>query len=146
SVGNRFQMDYKLHFDFPRPRMALFVSTLSHCLFDILSRHYSGTFDVDIPLIISNHSALEPVAEGFRIPFCRLSSTAENKAEHEAKQLALLAKYQVDFVVLARYMQILSTQFIQQYPNQIINLHHSFRPACVGARTYHAAHKRGVTN
>lgn len=144
SVGNRFQMDYKLHFDFPRPRMALFVSTLSHCLFDILSRHYSGTFDVDIPLIISNHRALEPVAEGFRIPFCHFPITADNKAEQEAKQLALLAKHQVDFVVLARYMQILSPQFIQQYPNQIINIHHSFLPAFVGARPYHAAHKRGV--
>lgn len=144
SLGNKFQMNYRLHFNLPRPRMAIFVSKLSHCLFDILSRHYSGAFDVDIPLIISNHTSLEPVAEGFRIPFCHLPITPDNKADQEARQLALLAKHRIDFVVLARYMQILSPQLINQYPNQIINIHHSFLPAFVGARPYHAAHKRGV--
>lgn len=143
-VGEKFQMNYKLHFNSPRPRMAIFVSKLSHCLFDILSRHYSGEFQVDIPLIISNHTTLEPVAEGFRIPFCHFPVSSDNKADQEAKQLALLRKHKIDFVVLARYMQILSPDFISSFPNRIINIHHSFLPAFVGARPYHAAHKRGV--
>jgi len=143
-VGKRFQMNYKLHFNSPRPRVAIFVSKLSHCLFDILSRHYSGEFEVDIPLIISNHTTLEPIAEGFRIPFCHFPISADNKVDQEAKQLALLNKHKIDFVVLARYMQILSPNFIKQFPNRIINIHHSFLPAFVGARPYHAAHKRGV--
>ena len=143
-VGRPFQMNYKLHFNSPRPRAAIFVSKLSHCLFDILSRHYSGEFEVDIPLIISNHTTLEPIAEGFRIPFCHFPITPDNKSDQEAKQLALLNKYKIDFVVLARYMQILSPNFINHFPNRIINIHHSFLPAFVGARPYHAAHKRGV--
>lgn len=143
-VGSKFQMNFKLHFNSPRPRAAIFVSKLSHCLFDILSRHYSGEFEVDIPLIISNHTSLEPIADGFRIPFCHFPITPENKAEQEAKQLALLNRQKIDFVVLARYMQILSPNFINQFPNRIINIHHSFLPAFVGARPYHAAHKRGV--
>lgn len=143
-VGKRFQMNYKLHFNSPRPRVAIFVSKLSHCLFDILSRHYSGEFEVDIPLIISNHTTLEPIAEGFRIPFCHFPISADNKVDQEAKQLALLNKHKIDFVVLARFMQILSPNFIKQFPNRIINIHHSFLPAFVGARPYHAAHKRGV--
>ena len=144
KVGKRFGMNYKLHFNSPRPRAAIFVSKLSHCLFDILSRHYSGEFEVDIPLIISNHTTLEPIAEGFRIPFCHFPITPDNKSDQEAKQLALLNKYKIDFVVLARYMQILSPNFINHFPNRIINIHHSFLPAFVGARPYHAAHKRGV--
>src|SRR5690554_3238303 len=144
DVGKRFNMDFKLSFDYPKPRMAIFVSKLSHCLFDILSRHYSGEFEVDIPLIISNHTDLQPIAEGFRIPFCHFHLLANNKAEQEEKQLALLHKHKVDFVVLARYMQILSPNFISHFPHQIINIHHSFLPAFVGARPYHAAHKRGV--
>ncbi len=144
KVAGRFRMNYKLHFNLPRPRMAIFVSKLSHCLFDILSRHYSGEFEVDIPLIISNHTTLEPVAEGFRIPFCHFPISSGNKAEQEQKQLALLHKHKIDFVVLARYMQILSPDFISHFPNRVINIHHSFLPAFVGARPYHAAHKRGV--
>lgn len=144
TVAGKFQMNYKLHFNHPRPRMAIFVSKLSHCLFDILGRHYSGEFQVDIPLIISNHDILKPVAEGFGIPFYHSPITPENKEEQEAKQLEVMRKYRIDFVVLARYMQIVSPGFIARYPNKIINIHHSFLPAFVGARPYHAAHKRGV--
>jgi len=144
KVGTRFAMNYRLHFNFPRPRMAIFVSKLSHCLFDILARHYSGEFEVDIPLVISNHTTLQPVVKGFGIPFFHLPITAENREEQEQRQLAVLKKYRIDFVVLARYMQIVSPRFIAAYPHKIINIHHSFLPAFVGAKPYHAAHKRGV--
>ncbi|HLU88196.1 MAG TPA: formyltetrahydrofolate deformylase [Cyclobacteriaceae bacterium] len=144
QVGDRFNMKFRLHFDTPKPKMAIFVSKLSHCLFDILSRHYSGEFQVEIPLVISNHETLQPVVEGFGIPFFYLPITPQNKEEQEKRQLALLAEYDVDFVVLARYMQILSPNFIARYRHKIINIHHSFLPAFVGARPYHAAHKRGV--
>jgi len=143
-VGMRFGMNYRLHFNFPRPRMAIFVSKLSHCLFDILARHYSEEFEVDIPLVISNHTTLQPVVKGFGIPFFHLPITAENREEQEQRQLAILKKYRIDFVVLARYMQIVSPRFIAAYPHKIINIHHSFLPAFVGAKPYHAAHKRGV--
>jgi formyltetrahydrofolate deformylase len=144
KVGKRFEMKYSLSFNFPKPRMALFVSRRSHCLFDILSRYYSGQFQVDIPLVISNHPDLQPVVEAFGVPFYHLPVTKDNKAVQEKKQLELLAEHQIDFVVLARYMQILSGNFIKQYPNKIINIHHSFLPAFVGAKPYHAAYKRGV--
>lgn len=144
EVAKKFSMVYTLHFDSPRPSMAIFVSKFSHCLFDILGRHYSGEFQVDIPLIISNHTILQPVAEGFGIPFFHLPISSENKKEQEQRQINLLKRYEVDFVVLARYMQIISPHFIAHYPNRIINIHHSFLPAFVGARPYHAAHKRGV--
>ena len=144
KVGKKFDMDFRLQFSSPKPRMAIFVSKLSHCLFDILSRHYSGEFQVHIPCIISNHTVLRPVVEGFRIPFFHFPITPENKAEQEEKQLALLESHKIDFVVLARYMQIISPKFIARYPNKIINIHHSFLPAFVGAKPYHAAHKRGV--
>jgi formyltetrahydrofolate deformylase len=144
KVGKRFEMKYSLSFNFPRPKMALFVSKLSHCLFDILSRYYSGQFQVDIPLVISNHPDIQPVVKAFGVPFYHLPVTKENKATQEKKQLELLKEHQIDFVVLARYMQILSGNFIKQFPNKIINIHHSFLPAFVGAKPYHAAYKRGV--
>ncbi|MCC5937815.1 MAG: formyltetrahydrofolate deformylase [Lunatimonas sp.] len=144
EVGKQFSMNCSLEFNTPKPRMAIFVSKLSHCLFDILSRYYSGQFQVEIPLIISNHTDLKRVVKGFGIPFYHLPITKENKQEQEQKQLELLEEHQVDFVVLARYMQILSGEFIRNYPNRIINIHHSFLPAFVGAKPYHAAHKRGV--
>ncbi|EPR68934.1 formyltetrahydrofolate deformylase [Cyclobacterium qasimii] len=144
KVGQQFEMDYSLSFNFPVPRMALFVSKLSHCLFDILSRYYSGQFNVEIPLVISNHPDLEPVVKAFGIPFYHLPVTKENKAEQEKKQLELMVAHKVDFVVLARYMQILSGDFVKHFPNNVINIHHSFLPAFVGAKPYHAAYKRGV--
>lgn len=144
EVGRMHSMKCSLEFNMPKPRMAIFVSKLSHCLFDILSRYYSGQFQVEIPLIISNHTDLKRVVRGFGIPFYHLPINGENKEEQEKQQLELLAEYKVDFIVLARYMQILSGEFIRHYPNRIINIHHSFLPAFVGAKPYHAARKRGV--
>jgi len=144
TIGSKFDIEHKLYFTDPAPRMALFVSKLSHCLFDILGRHQAGELKVKIPFIISNHKDLEPIAEGFNIPFHYFEMNADNKEEQEAKQLELLKERKIDFVVLARYMQILSPNFINAYPNNIINIHHSFLPAFVGAKPYHAAHARGV--
>lgn len=144
EVGASFGMSFKLHFNFPKPRMALFVSKLSHCLFDILARHHAGQLDMDIPLVISNHPDLKQVVESFGIPYVHLPVTKENKAEVEARQLELLEENKIDFIVLARYMQILSSKLIEQFPNRIINIHHSFLPAFVGAKPYHAAYERGV--
>lgn len=144
EIGKKFQMEFKLHFNFPKPRMAVFVSKLSHCLFDILGRHHAGQLEVDIPLVISNHSDLKPIVEAFGIPFFYIPVNASNKDTVEAEQLALLKEHRVDFIVLARYMQIVSAEFIRHFPNRIINIHHSFLPAFVGARPYHAAYERGV--
>jgi formyltetrahydrofolate deformylase len=144
EVATKFGMEFKLHFNFPKPRMAIFVSKLSHCLFDILGRHHAGQLEVDIPLVISNHSDLKSIVEAFGIPFFHVPVHASNKEVAEAQHLTLLKEHQVDFVVLARYMQIVSGDFIRQFPNRIINIHHSFLPAFVGARPYHAAYERGV--
>lgn len=144
EVADRFGMSFDLYFNTQKPRMAIFVSKLSHCLFDILSRYYSGQFDVEIPLVISNHLELKKVVTAFRIPFYHLPMDKTNKAAVEQQQIELLKEHKVDFIVLARYMQILSGDFIQSFPNQIINIHHSFLPAFVGAKPYHAAYERGV--
>ncbi|WP_296700175.1 formyltetrahydrofolate deformylase [Algoriphagus sp.] len=144
EVALNFQMDFKLHFNLPKPKMAIFVSKLSHCLFDILGRHHAGQLEVDIPLVISNHQDLKSVVEAFGIPFYHVPVTASTKVQAEKKQLDLLSSHQVDFVVLARYMQIISGDFIANFPNRIINIHHSFLPAFVGAKPYHAAYERGV--
>lgn len=143
-VAGRFDITFWLHFSDHPPRMAVFVSKLSHCLFDILARYTAGEWDVEIPLIISNHEKLAPVAQRFGIDFEYLPITKENKAEQEQKELQLLKDYDIDFVVLARYMQVLSDEFVKHYPNKIINIHHSFLPAFAGAKPYHAAHARGV--
>ena len=124
--------------------MAVFVSKMSHCLFDILARYTAGEWKVEIPLIISNHEDLRWVAERFGIEYHVLKLNKDNKDEIEAKQLVLLEEKKIDFIVLARYMQILTDKFIESYPNKIINIHHSFLPAFVGARPYHAAYERGV--
>lgn len=144
EVADQFNMEFTLHFNFPKPRMAIFVSKLSHCLFDILGRYHGGQLEVDIPLVISNHQDLKSVVEAFGIPFFHIPVSAASKETAEAEQLRLLEQYQVDFVILARYMQILSGDFIRRFPNRIINIHHSFLPAFVGARPYHAAYERGV--
>ncbi|MBT7171818.1 MAG: formyltetrahydrofolate deformylase, partial [Phycisphaerales bacterium] len=138
------QMHWSLEFSDRPLRMAIFVSKLSHCLFDILSRIESGEWDVEVPLIVSNHPDLGSIAERFGIPFHVLPISAETKAEQEARTLELLAENDVDFVVLARYMQILSPAFIERYPDRVINIHHSFLPAFPGGRPYHQAHERGV--
>jgi len=143
-IASRLEMEYSIHFSKQIPRMAIFVSKMSHCLFDMLSRYTAGEWDVEIPLIISNHKDLEPVAQRFDIDFHYIPVNKDNKAEQEAKELELLKQYKVDFIVLARYMQILSGDFASKYPNKIINIHHSFLPAFAGAKPYHAAHERGV--
>ncbi len=143
-IASKLNMNFKLYFSEDIPRMAIFVSKMSHCLFDILSRYTAGEWDVEIPLIISNHETLKPVAERFGIDFHYLPITKENKDEQEAAELELLKKHNVDFIVLARYMQILSCDFVTNYPNKVINIHHSFLPAFAGAKPYHAAHDRGV--
>ncbi len=142
--ANKYEMIFDLHFSDVKPRMAVFVSKMSHCLFDILSRYMDGGLNVDIPLIISNHPDLEWIGQKFGIPFYVFPITKENKAEQEEKEMALLRDEKVDFIVLARYMQIISEEMIREYPNKIINIHHSFLPAFVGAKPYHAAYERGV--
>ncbi len=133
-----FAMQCELHFSDHVPRIAVFVSKESHCLYDLLSRHHSGEWTAEIPLIVSNHADLKPVADRFGIDYKIFLPT------QEAGALALLKDYRVDLVVLARYMQILSGRFVAAYPNRVINIHHSFLPAFPGARPYHSAYARGV--
>ena len=142
--GQKYEMDFRLYFSDVKPRMAIFVSKLSHCLFDMLARYTAGEWHVEIPLIISNHPDLQHVAERFGIPFYLFPITKETKEEQERKEMELLAKHKITFIVLARYMQVISEQMINAYPNKIINIHHSFLPAFVGAKPYHAAFQRGV--
>lgn len=143
-IASSLKMNWKLYFTDDIPRMALFVSKMPHCLFDILARYTAGEWNVNIPLIISNHETLKPVAERFGIDFYHFPITRDNKAEQEKAEIELLKKKNIDFVVLARYMQILSGDFVEKFPNKIINIHHSFLPAFAGAKPYHAAHERGV--
>jgi formyltetrahydrofolate deformylase len=143
-IGQKYGMTYSVHLSGEKPRMALFVSKMSHCMYDILSRYQAGEWEVDIPLIISNHPEMEPVAKKFGIPFHIFPVNAENKAEQEQKQLELLKQHNINFIVLARYMQVVSADFIKNFPNKIINIHHSFLPAFPGARPYHSAYERGV--
>lgn len=144
QVGAKYNMKWKLYFSDYRPRMAIFVSKLSHCLFDILSKYLAGDWDIEIPLIISNHETLAPVAEHFQIPFYHFPISKENKEQQEQKEIALLKENKVNFIVMARYMQILTSNLINAYPNKIINIHHSFLPAFPGAKPYHSAYERGV--
>ncbi|GAB4531438.1 MAG: formyltetrahydrofolate deformylase [Anaerolineae bacterium] len=143
-IAEQYAMTWRLHFSDQPQRMALMVSKEDHCLYDILSRWQSGEYRAEIPVIISNHPTLEHVAGQFNIPYQVFSINKENKAEQEQKQLALLAEHKVDLVVLARYMQIVSADFIGHYPNRVINIHHSFLPAFPGAKPYHQAYERGV--
>ena len=142
--AQKYAMSFRLYFSDTKPRMAIFVSKMSHCLFDMLARYTAGEWNVDIPLIVSNHPDLQHVAKRFGIPFYLFPITKENKAEQERLEMDLLAKYNITFIVLARYMQVISEQMIDAYPNRIINIHHSFLPAFVGAKPYHAAFERGV--
>ncbi len=143
-IAKKFGMTFNLYFTQDVPQMALFVSKYSHCMFDLLGRFQANELRVNIPLIISNHPDLEVEAKRFGIDYHYLPITKENKVEQEAKQLALLAEYKIDFAVLARYMQVISSGFVQQYENKIINIHHSFLPAFPGAKPYHSAFERGV--
>ena len=142
----RYDMTFSLYFNDVRPRMAIFVSRMSHCLYDLLARYKAGEWAVDIPCIISNHDDLRYVAEQFDIPYYvwSIKKDHSNKAEVEAAEMALLRQKGVTFIVLARYMQIISPEMIEAYPHHIINIHHSFLPAFIGARPYHQAWERGV--
>ncbi|MCI1741177.1 MAG: formyltetrahydrofolate deformylase [Prevotella sp.] len=144
--AQRYQMEFQLYFSDEKPRMAIFVSKMSHCLYDLLARYKAGEWNVDIPCIVSNHEDLHYVAEQFQIPYYvwSIKKDHSNKNEVENAEMELLKKEKISFIVLARYMQIISDEMIRSYPNRIINIHHSFLPAFVGARPYYQAWERGV--
>ena len=142
--AQKYCINFSLYFSDRIPRMAIFVSKMSHCLYDLLARYTAGEWEVEIPLIISNHPDMEVAAKRLGIDYKYFPITKENKAEQEAAELALLKEYDIEFIVLARYMQIVSPEFISRFPNRIINIHHSFLPAFIGAKPYHAAFERGV--
>ncbi|AIE73284.1 MULTISPECIES: formyltetrahydrofolate deformylase [unclassified Synechocystis] len=143
QLAQQLKATWQIHFSDQLPRLALWVSKQDHCLLDILWRWRSGELRCEIPVIISNHPALKPIADQFAIDFHCLPITKENKLAQEAAELDLLKQYQIDLVVLAKYLQILTTDFVEKFPN-IINIHHSFLPAFPGANPYHRAHERGV--
>jgi formyltetrahydrofolate deformylase len=144
EVAERFSMAWRLSYSNRRKRMAIFVSRLDHCLYDLLLRHRAGELDTDVSLIVSNHPDLEPVARQFGLAYHLFPISAENKREQEDRELELLASHEIDLVVLARYMQVLGEEFVARYPNRVINIHHSFLPAFSGARPYRRAYRRGV--
>lgn len=144
NLAAPFNMSWEIYPQEQKPKMALFISKYDHCLYDILGRYSAGELPLEIPVIISNHEDLKAVAERFDIPFHCVPFTKEIKAEGEQQQLELLRKYDIDFIVLARYMQIITPNLIAKYKNNIINIHHSFLPAFPGAKPYHSAFKRGV--
>ncbi len=144
NLANRFKMSWEMHTTDQKPRMALFVSKYDHCLYDILGRYSTGELPLEIPLVLSNHNDLKPIADKFEIPFRHVPFTKEIKEEGEAAQIAILQEFNIDFIVLARYMQIITPNLISMYKNRIINIHHSFLPAFPGAKPYHSAFKRGV--
>jgi formyltetrahydrofolate deformylase len=143
-VADDFAMTWRLAQSSHRPRMIIFVSKYDHCLVDLLYRHQSGELACDIPLIISNHPDNQAVADFYRIPYAVVPVTKDNKQAAEKQIHSLINDHKTDFIVLARYMQILSNEFVNRYPQCIINIHHSFLPAFVGARPYHQAFERGV--
>ena len=144
--SQRYSMTFNLYFNDERPRMAIFVSKMSHCLYDLLARYKAGEWNVDIPCIVSNHEDLRYVAEQFNIPYYvwSIKKDHSNKEEVEKAEMELLKKEKVTFIVLARYMQIITDGMISAYPHKIINIHHSFLPAFIGAKPYHQAWERGV--
>lgn len=144
EIALRFNMNWELYTAVYRPKMALFVSKYDHCLYDILGRYKSGELALEIPMIVSNHLDLKPIADSFDIPFFHVPVTKDTKSEAEAKHLKLLSEHNIDFIVLARYMQIIPEGLIKTYSHKIINIHHSFLPAFIGAKPYHSAYKRGV--
>ncbi|MBA2875806.1 formyltetrahydrofolate deformylase [Thermaerobacillus caldiproteolyticus] len=144
SIAQSFQMNWRLHLHNDIKRIAIFVSKEEHCLLELLWEWQAGELLADIALVISNHEHMRNSVESLGIPYYCIPVTKENKSEAEQKQLSLLKEYQVDTIVLARYMQILSPNFVAEFPSRIINIHHSFLPAFVGARPYERAYERGV--
>lgn len=143
-IAKKFNMDWRINFCCKKPRIAIFVSKYSHCFFDVLSRFESGDWQVEIPLIISNHNDFKHIADRLNIPYYHIPITKTNKKEQEAYEIKLLKEYNVDLVILARYMQILTNDVIKHYRNKIINIHHSSLPAFPGANPYKSAYNRGV--
>jgi len=143
-VAESFAMKWRLAQSTHRQRMIIFVSKFDHCLVDLLYRHQSGELACDIPLIISNHPDNQAIADFYKVPYVVVSVTKDNKQSAERQIQNLIDEHRPDFLVLARYMQILSNEFVNRYPQRIINIHHSFLPAFVGARPYHQAFERGV--
>lgn len=144
SIADRFQMRWRIERSDRPHRVALFVSKYDHCLVDLLYRHHSGELLCEIPLVVSNHPDAKRWADFYGVPFFHIPVEPGTKAEAEKRQLALLKEHGIDLVVMARYMQVLSTDFVAQFPYRIINVHHSFLPAFSGARPYHRAFERGV--
>ncbi len=144
ALASELNMTWKLTSSARKPRVALFCSQYLHCMADLLHRWRTGELVCEIPLIVSNHRAVENLAAFYGVPFEHVPVTAETRAAQEARQLDLLAKNEIELIILARYMQILSPAFVARFPAAIINVHHSFLPAFTGARPYHAAHARGV--
>jgi formyltetrahydrofolate deformylase len=143
-IAEKFEMTWRLAQSNYRPRMAILVSKYDHCLVDLLYRHKSGELACEIPVIISNHADNQPIADFYRIPYFTVPVPKDNQREAEQKILGLLRQHSPDFIVLARYMQILSNEFVNEYPHRFINIHHSFLPAFIGAKPYHQAFARGV--
>ena len=143
-IATTFNMTWRLAQSSQRQRMIILVSKYDHCLVDLLYRHKCGELACDIPLIISNHSDNQAIADFYKIPYAIVAVTKDNKQQAEEAIHSLIAQHKPDFMVLARYMQILSNEFVNRYPQRIINIHHSFLPAFVGARPYHQAFERGV--
>jgi formyltetrahydrofolate deformylase len=143
-IAQRFEMEWRLAQSAYRSKMAILVSKYDHCLVDLLYRHHNGELACDIPVIISNHPDNQPIANFYRIPYEMVAVSKENRQQAEQKILSLLEQHRADFIVLARYMQILSDEFVNRYPHRVINIHHSFLPAFVGAKPYHQAFERGV--
>ncbi len=143
-IAEKFRMKWRLALSWHRPRMIILVSKYDHCLVDLLYRHQSGELACEIPLIISNHPDNQPIADFYKIPYTVIAITKDNKRQAEEQIHSLIEEHNADFVVLARYMQILSNDFVNRYPQRIINIHHSFLPAFIGARPYHQAFERGV--
>lgn len=144
EMGLPYQMDWQIYFSNDTINMAIFVSKYAHCFLDILARYQAKEWGVQIPIVISNYQEWQPIVENLNIKFQYLPISKENKAIQEKIQLELMAKYKIDFIVLARYMQIISPEFIEHYQSKIINIHHSFLPAFPGAKPYHSAFERGV--
>ncbi len=143
-IAIKFNMNYRIEFSMRRTRMAIFVSRYDHCLYDLLLRNREGETHADIALVVANHRETEPIAKYFDIPFHYVPITSKTKEKGEAEEIALLKEQNIDLIVLARYMQILSDSFVEQFRHRIINIHHSFLPAFVGAKPYHQAYSRGV--
>jgi formyltetrahydrofolate deformylase len=143
-IAERFGMTWSLHFSDHVPRIAVFVSQQAHCMYDLLARQRMGEFRAQVPLVISNHPDLRSVATGFGAHYHHFPITPDTKADQEQAIIETLEVQRIDLIVLARYMQILSGEFVARYPNRIINIHHSFLPAFAGARPYHQAYERGV--